>query len=149
MGNPTVQTLESLAAALHISPRMLLVEFGSSVRVIRGADMVRTAAGPAARVNLDAVYGSGWAQTQLIELTAAAGPVHHEPEASGSLNQVWVVEGRLRLGPDNEVEELAEGDFIRFPADVHHGYEPLTERVRLHVTTTIPQVSQLERVAER
>lgn len=145
LGNPTVHTVDALASALDVAPRHLLAEWGTGVRVRRLDDLVGYPLGNAWCTDLDEVYGYGWVRTLTVRLRRADGPVVHTPEPGGTLHQVYVMRGRLRLGPAGQPEILAAGEFVRFPADSTHRYEALTDVVGLHVTTTTPHVPQLGR----
>ncbi|MEU9174986.1 cupin domain-containing protein [Streptomyces sp. NPDC048420] len=64
------------------------------------------------------------------------------PHAAGTLHHIYVITGKLRTGPLNERVDLAAGDFVRFPGDVPHRHVCLSERVVVHMVTTVPQIRQ-------
>jgi transcriptional regulator with XRE-family HTH domain len=142
-GNPTVETLALLGAALDVSARQLLTEWGTPVYVQRHDPGEWTDAAHWAQRILDETYGSGYVRTLIIRLERR----HGEPAVIGShqpgtLHHVYVITGKLRVGPLGEPVELAAGDFARFPGDVPHTYACLTERAVAHMVTTQPQVRQ-------
>ena len=142
-GNPTVETLALLGAALDVSARQLLTEWGTPVYVQRHDRGEWTDAAHWAQRILDETYGSGYVRTLIIRLERR----HGEPAVIGShqpgtLHHVYVITGKLRVGPLGEPVELAAGDFARFPGDVPHTYACLTERAVAHMVTTQPQVRQ-------
>jgi len=51
-----------------------------------------------------------------------------EPHPDGSFEQIYVMEGKLRMGIGSEAFELARGDALLFPADQAHRYEALGKR---------------------
>lgn len=149
-GNPTVETLALLGAALDVSARRLLTEWGTPVYVQRGAeDLWVNSPGRSERL-MDEVYGSGYVRTLLLRFergTASIEPVG--PHAPGTLHHLYVVTGKLRTGPVNDSVDLAAGDFVRFPGDIPHHYICLSERVVAHMVTTLPQVRQFGSTVNR
>ncbi|MCP2360005.1 transcriptional regulator with XRE-family HTH domain [Nonomuraea thailandensis] len=142
VGNPTVDTLAALGKALDVAPRQLLTEWGSTVYVQRQGDAAWEERNGWSERMLDQTYGSGYVHTLVLRLERgkAGGPV--PGHTLGALHHVYVISGRLRTGPVEDQVELAAGDFARFPGDVPHQHTCLTDRVVLHVTTTIPQARQ-------
>ncbi|MFE0679142.1 helix-turn-helix domain-containing protein [Streptomyces sp. NPDC058867] len=143
-GNPTVETLSLLGAALDLPARRLLTEWGTPVYVQRhGEGEWEDAAHWAQRV-LDETYGSGYVRTLLLRLERGGAESEVvEPHAPGTLHHAYVITGKVRTGPLAEPVDLAAGDFVRFPGDVPHRMVCLSERVTLHMVTTIPQVRRI------
>jgi transcriptional regulator with XRE-family HTH domain len=142
-GNPTVETLAALGAALEIPPRRLLTEWGSPVYVQRAAEADWTEhAGWSDRL-LDLTFGSGYVRTYVLTLDKAGREADPVPaHSTGALHHLYVFSGKLRTGPIDDQVDLAAGDFVRFPADVPHQHICLSDRVVAHVVTTIPQPRQ-------
>jgi transcriptional regulator with XRE-family HTH domain len=141
-GNPTVETLAAVGSALDISLRRLVTEWGTPVFVQRAdeaewADM----AGRQERA-MDEIFGSGYVRTLLQRLSRGddTGAISAHPP--GTLHHVYVVSGRVGLGPLNDLVEVSAGDFVRFPGDVAHRQTCLSDRAQLHMVTTLPQVRQ-------
>jgi transcriptional regulator with XRE-family HTH domain len=141
-GNPTVGTLEAIAEALGMSFRGLVTEWGSKTTVSRAVDAawVRTPVGE--ERNLDRIYGTGYVRTQIVTVEQTQRLKLVPAQSPGTLHQLYVVEGRLEAGPENEMLVLSMGDFVRFPGDVDHGYRSLGGRAVFHLTTTAPEVPQ-------
>lgn len=137
IGNPTVATLQELAGGLDVSVRRLVSEWATDVWVRRAADLRQRQDDGMLVTDLDAVYGEGWVRTGTLEVRQAS---VCEPRSRGARYQVFVISGRLRLGPTGREVDLSAGDFIRFPADVEHGYAPLGGPAVLHITSTAPYV---------
>jgi transcriptional regulator with XRE-family HTH domain len=143
VGNPTVDTLSALGAALDVSLRRLLTEWGTPVFVQRqGEAEWRDGNGWSERV-LDQIFGSGYVRTLLLRLQRG-GPAPevvggHRP---GTLHHLYVITGKLRTGPLSDPVDLAAGDFVRFPGDVPHQHTCLSDKVVAHMVTTVPQVRQ-------
>lgn len=144
LGNPTVETLSLVGAALGISARRLLAEWGTPVYVQRHGEGEWNAGAAWTERLLDETYGSGYVRTLLVRLERArAEPGTVQPHAPGTLHHAYVITGKVRTGPLNEPVELAAGDFVRFPGDVPHQLVCLTERATLHMVTTVPQVRRI------
>lgn len=144
LGNPTVLTVNALCDALEVSPQLMLAEWGTGVRVRHLEDLVARPRGKAWCTELDEVYGYGWVRTLTVRIRRVDGPIVHDPEPMGTLQQVYVIRGRLRIALAGKPDELVAGEFIRFPADSTHSYRALTDVTDLHVTTTTPHVPQLQ-----
>lgn len=50
------------------------------------------------------------------------------PHPAGSFEQIYVMEGKLRVGVGGETFDLGPGDALLFPADVAHRYHALGKR---------------------
>lgn len=143
-GNPTVETLSVLGAALGVPVRRLLTEWGTPVYVQRAAEAAWTSGATWSERTLDEVYGSGYVRTTVFRLERRWVSDRPVPAGSvGALHHVYVVMGRVRTGPATEPVELAAGDFTRFPADVPHLLHALSEKAVAHVVTTEPQLRQM------
>ncbi|MFF0818181.1 helix-turn-helix domain-containing protein [Rhodococcus sp. NPDC003318] len=143
VGNPTVETLALLGAALDMPARRLLTEWGTPVFVQRSHEDVWTSAEGRSERILDEVYGSGYVRNHILRLERGArvsGPDATEPP--GTLHHVYVISGRLEAGPVTDPVTIDEGDFVRFPGDVPYGYTCLSDRATAHVVTTLPQLRQ-------
>jgi transcriptional regulator with XRE-family HTH domain len=142
-GNPTVDTLESIGNALGVGIRRLVTEWGTRSRLDRDSGEAWTD-GPTGRSrHLEQIYGSGYVRTQVVVVDANSGWCALEPHESGTLHQLYVIEGQLEAGAEGELTTLGPGDFLRFPGDVAHFYHSLSEHTLAHLTTTSPQVPQL------
>lgn len=141
-GNPTVDTLESIAAALDVPLRRLVTEWGSRVFLVRAGDGKQEDSTLGATSLLDITYGSGYVRTSVVELSSDQATTDHDIHPAGALLHVYVINGSVLLGPENETFELQSGDFMRFPSDAKYRFEATSRTAKAHVTTTIPQVPQ-------
>lgn len=142
-GNPTVETLSLLGAALDIPSRRLLTEWGTPVYVQRHPEGEWADAAYWSERALDETYGSGYVRTLVLRLERLdREPEVIAPHAPGTLHHLYIITGKLRTGPVGEPVDAAAGDFVRFPGDVAHRYVCLTDRVVAHMVTTLPQVRQ-------
>lgn len=122
-GNPTLETLWSLANALGVPFGDLLAEAHDHVAVIR-ADENPTVAFPGIRASVvDRVYGRE--VTDIVQATYPGGEFRDAvPDGAGTVSRAYVAAGRLRLRLPGETLELGTGDFARFRSDVPHRYTP-------------------------
>ena len=143
-GNPTVETLALLGAALDLPARRLLTEWGTPVYVQRRDDGAWSGGPEWSERLLDEIYGSGYVRTFLLRLErGSVEPSVVEQQPPGTLHHLFVITGRLRIGPVSEPVDLAAGDFVRFPGDVAHRYVCLSDRATAHMVTTLPQIRQI------
>lgn len=148
VGNPTVETLSQLAVALDVSTRRLLTEWGTPVYVQRAHDGIWLDHATGSERMLDDTYGTGHVRTVVLRLERTGqNPGIVEPHAPGTLHHIYVISGKLRTGPTNDIVDLSAGDFVRFPGDVPHRLVCLSERVVAHMVTTIPQMRQFGPIA--
>lgn len=141
-GNPTIGTLEEVAHALSVRVSGLLTEWGSPVLMRRKAEGEWSAIPQGPTRELDQIYGSGYVRTQLLAVEKPLEDANGTTLSTGSLHQVYAIDGRvdIRYGTDNV--HLSEGDFLRFPADVEHAFGTPDAKALLHITTTAPHVAQ-------
>lgn len=142
-GNPTLGTLESISMALGTTARALITEWGSSIRV-QSASSGHWIPGHNGETRmLEQLYGSGYVRTAVIRLNPSQqGPVS-EPLSSGSIHQVYLIEGQAEVGPNGRTVHLTAGDYVKFPADAPHSFKAMNAPAVLHLVTSFPQVPQL------
>src|ERR1700741_1789745 len=149
-GNPTVETLALLGAALDLPARRLLTEWGTPVYIQRRDQGVWSGGPEWSERLLDEIYGSGYVRTLLLRLErGSAEPTVIDPHPPGTLHHLFVITGRLRTGPLSEQVDLAAGDLVRFPGAVAHLCVCLSDRVAAHIWTTLPQIRQIGEVMPR
>lgn len=127
-GNPSVETLWSLAVALGV-PFSRVVDPGTTpVRVIRAGT------GPAIPSELAPFTGTmlsscpPGARRDLHLVTLEPGADRQaEAHLPGTVEHTIVIAGRLRCGPVGEQIELGVGDYGCYPADLPHSYTAQVE----------------------
>ncbi len=130
--NPSIETIWALAQALDVPFGELLDPPGPAVRVVRAGEgpRVEAAEGAGMVAHLIATTARG-ARTEWYVLDLDAGPSRNATGHSpGVVEHVYLVAGRLRVGPEDDAIELGPGDLATFPADVHHRYDALQEGTR-------------------
>jgi len=125
-GNPTVETLHALTRALGATLGELVSEAPPS-----GTRVVRKGEGPLLPGDnmdvrlLSRTPGGGF----VLELYALSLGRDLCQESSahtpGVQEEIVVTQGRLRVGPEDDLVELGKGDFAAYPADSPHRYESL------------------------
>ncbi len=139
-GNPSIETLWAIATALDVPfgflfdtapPDMTLVRAGEGTPInSEGTDLravLLSNGPPGSRRDLyrfDLVAG------------AARDAVAHP---QGTIEHVIVSSGRARVGPKDAPEELGPGDYFRFPGDVAHIYEAVSEQATLFLAMEFPR----------
>jgi len=142
-GNPTVDTLAQLGAALDLPARRLFTEWGTPVYVKRHHEGSWVDGAERSERILDETYGSGYVRTLTLKLERVDGePRVIDAHSAGTLHHLYVISGRVWAGPVTEPVDLSAGDFIRFPGDIPHLLACRSERASAHMVTTVPQVRQ-------
>jgi transcriptional regulator with XRE-family HTH domain len=123
-GNPTVDTLASLAGALGVSIAELLVEPElGEVRIVRSAQAGPLPLDRTGKRELESI-AQARSSVEVYELTLPAAHVQESaPQAAGSRQGALLLQGKLIVGPTERISELSAGDYISFPADVPYLYE--------------------------
>lgn len=128
VGNPTLDTLQSLSATLGVPLTELLDGASRSpVTVVRATQGARVR-----RPNLELRFvhrftSGGLDVVELYEMTALPGDPHISQGHPGVEN-ILVTSGRLTVGPVDTTEELEAGDFVSFSAEGPHLYACGDER---------------------
>jgi transcriptional regulator with XRE-family HTH domain len=138
-GNPTVDTLASLAGALGASISDLLEEARTGeVRIVRASQSEPPSADAVGyrQLEADAEPHRG---IDVYELTLPARYVRNmSPGSAGSRQAMLVLHGKLIAGPVERISELVVGDYISFPADVPHVCEAGRAPARVLVIAYTP-----------
>ncbi|MEV5842476.1 XRE family transcriptional regulator [Streptomyces sp. NPDC051985] len=141
-GNPTVDTLFSIAAALGVPVTRLVAEREQVMTVQRADEVVWQDHGGYESRSLDHIYGSGVIENYLVRIArdpqGAVKPSEAHPV--GTLEHLYVISGRVRVGPVDSPVELSAGDFVRYPGDRPHAYESLEGESVVHVVVSVPRV---------
>ena len=144
-GNPTVETPMLIGTALDVPARRLLTEWGTPVFVQRAADATWSADHDRSERVLDEVYGTGYVRTLVVHFARESSePTVIAAHSPGTLHHVFVIDGRLELGPVGDAVAVSAGDFVRYPADVPHQYVCVSDRATAHIVTTQPQLRQFD-----
>jgi transcriptional regulator with XRE-family HTH domain len=125
-GNPTIETLWSLALGLGVAFSDLLEDRSETTTVVvraqEGARVLGSTQGGKLDLRLlDRVERGG-----LVEVFALFLPARTEhlgsPHGSGVVERVFVHEGSITVGPASDLLTLGPGDYARYSGDGPHVY---------------------------
>jgi len=125
-GNPTIETLWSLALGLGVAFSDLLEDRRETATVVvraqQGARVLGSTPGGQLDLRLlDRVERSG-----LVEVFAMSMPARTEhlgsPHGTGVVERVYVHEGTITVGPVSDPLTLGPGDYARYSGDGPHVY---------------------------
>ncbi|MBP6861802.1 MAG: helix-turn-helix domain-containing protein [Neisseriaceae bacterium] len=129
-GNPSLETLWALALALDVQVSKLIAQPPAQVQLIRAHEGVATAAEHADYMATLLSACPAGVQRDLYRLNVQPGaPRCSQPHLPGTVEHVLLCRGRALIGPSDQAQPLAAGDYIRYSADVPHlfeAYEPDT-----------------------
>ncbi len=137
-GNPSVETLWAIANALDVPFSFLFDTPSSETTLIRAGEGTPVSADHADfRTTLLANCPPG-ARRDLYRAEVSNGEIRTaKPHPSGTVEHVLVMSGRVRAGPAGMAVDLEPGDYYRYPADVPHSYEALSDTAALVVVMEV------------
>lgn len=144
-GNPTIETLWSLADALGVAFGELVAEPEPPprVQVRRAADGAQVPGAGAGVRLVERLVGRNVVELYEFRLEPE-GVREARPHSPGVLERVFVTEGVMLAGPRGEAVELSVGDSVRFPGDGPHSYAAGLGGARALVLLEYPQVGYSE-----
>ena len=118
--NPTLDTILALAEALALPIESLIEPVTvASVDVVRRNEGQPTDDGT--ELVKAMVSGSIYLEFHRLDLAAGTSVTRPAREA-GTRQHVFVLSGRVRVGPNDEQAELRPGDYALYDADHPHGF---------------------------
>jgi transcriptional regulator with XRE-family HTH domain len=126
-GNPTIDTLYSLADALGVPLADLLVprEAPAAVQVVRAGAGLHVEGAALDADLLERIERPGFLG-ELYSIRFHAGETRlAQPHPFGVEERLHIVAGRVRVGPVSEPVELGPGDYATYSGAVPHLYEAL------------------------
>lgn len=144
-GNPTVDTLADLAAALGVSLRALLTEFGRGILVERATDATWNEVGLSAVRDLYQVYGSGYVRSAVLRLERAGGSAELTAESPGSFHYLYMLDGAVIIRQGDDEVTASAGDFVRISGSESLIVEAADGAASVHAVTTFPQLRSTSR----
>jgi transcriptional regulator with XRE-family HTH domain len=138
-GNPTVETLYGLAKVLGVTFADLLVPADAPpVHVVRAGEGPAVP-GAVVQARLLRQAPPERVRVEMYDMRVLPGePRHADAHQPGVVEQLLVVAGRLRVGPETGPVELGPGDFAVFEAAVPHVYEALDGEVAATLVILTP-----------
>jgi transcriptional regulator with XRE-family HTH domain len=124
VGNPSLETLWSLAMTLGVPVSQLIGQSRQPVNVIRANEGISAASELANYVATLLASCPPRAQRDIYRIKAQPGePRRSKAHMPGTVEHVVICSGRAMLGPVDAPVELVAGDYISYPADTPHIFE--------------------------
>ncbi|ALG47130.1 TPA: helix-turn-helix transcriptional regulator [Yersinia enterocolitica] len=126
-GNPSLETLWSLAMALDVPVSRLIAQPRLHVQVIRAHEGIPAVSEQANyTATLLAACPAG-VQRDIYRINVQPGePRRSRAHMPGTIEHVIIGSGKARVGPVEQTVELNSGDYMSYSADVEHIFEALT-----------------------
>lgn len=125
-GNPSLETMWSLATAYDIALSRLLDPPTASVSVIRSGEAPLLASSNTDYVAALLSSGSANVRRDLYLISANPGPIRDsQPHPVGTVEHVVIGRGRARMLAGGQETELGPGDYMSYPGDEVHQFEAL------------------------
>jgi transcriptional regulator with XRE-family HTH domain len=125
-GNPTIETLWSLALALGVAFSDLLEDRRETTTVLARAQQGARVRGSTSGGQLDLRLLDRIERGGLVEVFDMFLPARTEhlgsPHGSGVVERVFVHEGTITVGPASDPLTLGPGDYARYSGDGPHVY---------------------------
>ena len=138
-GNPSIETIWSIANVLGVPFSHLFEVPSNDVKLVRSGEGQRV---PSEMADFDTVILDKCPPSRrrdLHRVRLKPGTVRQAvAHPAGTVEHVFVITGDVKTGPMDEAEVLAQGDYYRFPADVPHFYEALSDETMLVVVMESP-----------
>lgn len=125
-GNPSLETLWALSAALGIPFWRLVEPAAETATVIRLDEGNRITAEGSAYEGTLLSAGSQGVRRDIYRIRAEPGPARRSsPHTAGTMEHVTLVAGRALVGPIDSPVELHPGDYIGYRGDLPHIFDAL------------------------
>lgn len=127
-GNPSIETLWNIANALGVQFSTLFERPEDTSKLVRVDDGkgIQSDMSDYTTLLLDKCPSGRMRDIYRVTLSKGA-PRMAEPHPNGTSEHAVVISGRVRVGTQDAPEVLGQGDYYRFPADVPHMYEALSD----------------------
>ncbi len=131
-GNPSIETLWAIASALDVPFSFLFENTAPQSQLIRAreGDQLSSEQSAFSAVMLAKCAPTSRRDLYRVNLTKESARAA-EPHPAGTIEHAIVCEGSVRLGPKGGREDLGQGDYYRYPADVPHSYEAVSDKATL------------------
>ncbi len=127
-GNPSIETLWAIATALEIPFSFLFENTTSHSQIIRAKEGLELSSDSSEFSSVLLAKCPPMSRRDLYRINLLHGSVRRaEPHPQGTVEHAFVCGGSVRLGPSGDAEKINTGDYFRYPADVQHSYEALSE----------------------
>lgn len=138
-GNPSIETLWAIAEVLGVPFSHLFELPTNDVKLVRASEGAPV---PSESSDFHTVVMDKCPPNRCRDLYRALvqkGKARRaEAHPAGTVEHIFVISGEVLVGPEDAAETLKMGDYYRFPGDVNHFYEALTEQALLVVVMESP-----------
>jgi len=139
--NPTIDTLHTLSRALGATLGELVADPPDDAPAVVRADEGPRMHGWDMDARLVRRTRLAGAILELYHLELEPGSVQHSPaHGAGVLEHLFVLDGVVHAGPEEQVAELGAGDFVSFGADRPHRYAAPDGAARALLLMVFPAV---------
>ncbi|MEU6278711.1 XRE family transcriptional regulator [Streptomyces sp. NPDC047028] len=130
-GNPSMETIWSLAVALGVPFSALVEPPTPAVQIIRSGEGPTVHSEQSSYLATLLSASPPGARRDLYAVRLEPGTVRDsEPHIPGTVEHIVVSEGKVKAGPRGETAELGPGDYMSYRGDVPHAYEALAAGTR-------------------
>lgn len=138
-GNPSIETLWAIAEVLGVQFSHLFELPTNDVKLVRAPE---GAAVSSDNADFQTEVMDKCPPNRCRDLYRALvqkGDVRRaQAHPTGTVEHIFVISGEVMAGPEDAAEILKVGDYYRYPADVNHFYEALTDQALLVVVMESP-----------
>ncbi len=138
-GNPSLDTLWTLARALNVPLHALFTEHphhGIHVLPLADAEVIADEGGLLTR-HLLSLHNRGDVEVYVVTLAAGARR-ESEGHGPGQVEHVIGVSGKIEVGPDTQPVVVKQGGLVSYPCDVPHVYAAIGGPARFIVLQDYP-----------
>jgi len=125
-GNPSVETLWALAAALDVPLSLLFETEAPATRLIRAGEgeVLESEQSDFTAVLLSRCPRN--VRRDVYRVVMQPGEIRRaQPHPRGTVEHMLVCTGQMRAGPEGQEQVLSAGDYYTYPGDHPHSYEAL------------------------
>ncbi len=125
-GNPSVETLWALAAALGVPLSLLFDTEAPATKLVRAGEgeVLESEQSEFAAVLLSRCPPH--VRRDVYRVVMQPGEIRRaQPHPRGTVEHMLVCAGQMRAGPEGQEEILQPGDYYTYPGDHPHSYEAL------------------------
>ena len=125
-GNPSVETLWALAAALDVPLSLLFETEAPATKLVRAGegDVLESEQSDFSAVLLSRCPPNVRRDVYRVVMQPGEGR-RAQPHPRGTVEHMLVCAGQMRVGPAGQEEVLLAGDYYSYPGDHPHSYEAL------------------------
>lgn len=137
-GNPTIETLMSLATHLGVTLTDLITSESAPAARVTRANEGTTVRGDGLDLRLVHRMTGGATMYEIYDMRMRQGVYESPPHGVGVMEHLIIHQGSIVVGPKTDLVKLEAGDFIAFSADQPHLYECLAPTTQATLIVLYP-----------